>query len=66
MELETEIKLIDEKIQDARGDNNREAKYAMMRTKSELENALKKIRYGLEADSRSLSNAKSVLNNIRK
>ena len=65
MELETEIKLIDEKIQDARGDGNRDAKYAMMRTKAELENALKKIRYGMEADTRSLSNAKSVLNSVR-
>ena len=65
MELETEIKLIDEKIQDARGDGNRDAKYAMMRTKSELENALKKIRYGMEADTRSLSNAKAMLNSVR-
>ena len=65
MELETELKLIDEKIEDARGDGNREAKYAMMRTKAELENALKKIQYGLEADTRSLANAKNTLNAIR-
>lgn len=65
MELETEITLIDEKIRDARGDDNREAKYAMMRTKSELENALKKIKYGMEADKKSLSNAKAVLNDAR-
>ena len=65
MELETEIKLIDEKIQDARGDQNREAKYAMMRTKAELENALKKIRYGMEADNRSLANAKAMLHGAR-
>ena len=65
MELETEIKLIDEKIEDARGDGNRDAKYSMMRTKAELENALKKIQYGLEADTRSLKGAKSVLNSIK-
>lgn len=66
MELETEITMIDEKIRDARGDDNREAKYAMMRTKAELENALKKIRYGMEADTRSVSSAKSLLSNIRR
>jgi len=66
MELETEITMIDEKIKDARGDGNREAKYAMMRTKAELENALKKIRYGMEADTRSVSSAKAILSNARR
>lgn len=61
MELETEIELIEEKINDAQGDNNRQAKYAMMRTRSELKHALERIEYGLEADSKSLAKASSVL-----
>lgn len=66
MELETEIDLITEKIDDARGDNNRQAKYAMMRTKKDLENALKRIQYGMEADQGSISGAKAALNEARK
>jgi hypothetical protein len=62
MELDTEIEMITEKIEDARGDGNREAKYAMMRTKKELENARTRIKYGMEADEKSLSDAKGVLN----
>ena len=65
MELEGELTMINEKIEDAKGDGNREAKYAMMRTKTELENALKRIKYGLEADQRSIDTAKSTINNIR-
>lgn len=65
MELDTEIEMITEKIEDARGDGNRKAKYSMMRTKKELENAKKRIEYGLEADSRSLSKAKSTLDTAR-
>ena len=61
LELETEIELITEKIEDARGDGNREAKYAMMRTKKELENALKRVEYGLEADASSLKGANKLL-----
>lgn len=65
MELDTEIEMITEKIEDARSDGNREAKYAMMRTKKELENARKRIEYGIEADSGSLSKAKTVLNGAK-
>lgn len=65
MELQTEIELITEKIEDARGDGNREAKYAMMRTKKELEHALTRIKYGLEADQKSLTGAKSMLNSVK-
>lgn len=65
MELDTEIELITEKIQDAKGDNNREAKYAMMRTKRELENARQRIQYGLEADNRSVAGAKAMLDNVK-
>ena len=65
MELETEIELITEKIEDARGDGNREAKYAMMRTKKELEHALTRIKYGMEADRKSVSGAKALLNSAQ-
>jgi len=65
LELETELEMITEKIEDARGDGNREAKYAMMRTKKELENAKKRIEYGLEASERDVRGAKSVLSSAR-
>lgn len=65
MELESEIEMITEKIEDARGDGDREAKYSMMRTKTELNNALNRIKYGLEADQRSVSTAKATINSIR-
>lgn len=65
MELEAEIEMINEKIEDARGDGDREAKYAMMRTRTELQNALKRIKYGMEADERSVNTAKSTIKSIR-
>lgn len=61
MEIDTELEMLNEKINDARGDNNREAKYAMMRTKKELENAKTRIMYGMQADSKSLSDTKKTL-----
>lgn len=61
-ELEGELEIIKEKINDAKGDGNREAKYAMMRTKQELEAALSKIKYGLEADENVLKRAKNIIN----
>lgn len=60
-ELELEIKLLDEKIDDARGDGNRQAKYAMMRTRAELQKALEQIRYGLTADEKALKTARAVV-----
>lgn len=66
LELEAEIEMINEKIDDARSDGDREAKYSMMRTRTELENALKKIKYGLEADERSVNSAKNVISSIRR
>lgn len=62
LELEAELELIDEKIEDARGDGNRKAKYAMMRTRTEIINALRKIKLGLEADQRSIDTAKKLIN----
>ena len=65
MELETEIELITEKIEDAKSDGNREAKYAMMRTKKDLEHALNRINYGMEADGVATRNAKQILDESR-
>ena len=64
-EIEIELSMIDEKIQDAANDGNREAKYALMRTKAELQNALKKIKYGIEADRTSVKNTSKLLNSAK-
>ncbi len=61
LELELEIKMLEEKIEDAKGDGNRQAKYAMMRTKAELENAVEKIKFGLEADDKAIQAGKNVI-----
>ena len=66
MEIDLELEMLGEKIQDARGDNNREAKYSMMRTKKELENAKTRIMYGMEADEKSLSDTKKVLDTSKR
>lgn len=66
MEINTELKLIDEKIDDARGDGNRKAKYALMRTKAELERARDKIRYGLSASKDDMKKVSTYLNNKRR
>lgn len=65
MEIDTEIAMLEEKINDARSDQNREAKYAMMRTKKELENAKVRIEYGMSADRGSLSKTKKTLDQSR-
>jgi len=62
LELEAELEMIEEKIEDARGDNNRQAKYALMRTRTELNTAIRKIKLGLEADQRSIDTAKNLIN----
>jgi len=61
MELDTEIDIINEKIDDAKGDGNKKAKYSLMRTRNELVNAQRKIKFGIEADRNSLNKAKSML-----
>lgn len=66
MELETEITMLDEKIKDASNDNNRQAKYAMMRTRKELENAINKIKYNIEADRATVMNTSTLLKNNHK
>lgn len=62
-ELQVELDMINEKIEDAKGDGNRQAKYAMMRTKAEIEAAIGQIKYGLEVDQRNMEGAKNALNN---
>lgn len=66
MEIDTEIAMLEEKINDAKSDQNREAKYAMMRTKKELENAKVRIQYGMSADTGSLSKTKKTLDQSRR
>ena len=61
LEIDSEIKMLDEKIEDARGDVNRQAKYALMRTRSELIRARDKIKYNLTATKDDIKTAKSYL-----
>ena len=61
IEIDSEIKMLDEKIEDARGDGNRQAKYALMRTRSELIRARDKIKYNLTATKADIKTAKSYL-----
>ena len=63
LQIETELKMLDEKIEDARGDGNRKAKYALMRTKAELERARDKIRYNLTATKEDMRTARSYISN---
>jgi len=63
LQIETELKMMDEKIEDARGDGNRRAKYALMRTKTELERARDKIKYDLKATKEDMRIAKKYVNN---
>lgn len=64
LELQSEIEIITMKIDDAASDGDREAKYAMTRTKTELENALNRIKYGLEADQKSINTAKGLVRSV--
>ena len=50
MELESELDLINEKIKDADYDGNREAKYALMRNKHNVENAITRIKKNFDAE----------------
>ena len=60
-QIEQEIKLLDEKIDDARSDGNRKAKYALIRTRGELVRARDKIRYNLSATKKDLKVAKDYV-----
>jgi len=61
LELQEELEIINEKIDDAKGDGNRKAKYALMRTRNDLQNAITRIKYGLEVDKKALSNARKAI-----
>ena len=65
-EIELEIKMLDEKIDDARGDGNRQAKYSMMRTRAELQKSLEQIKYGLTASNRAIRTTKAVMSGRKK
>ena len=47
VELETELKIVKEKIEDAKGDNAREQKYQLMRIEANLEKEIMRIKHGL-------------------
>lgn len=64
-ELNSEIRIIDEKIEDAKCDGNRKAKYAMMRTRSELIKARDRIQAGLGNDDHGINLAKAAVQNAR-
>lgn len=62
IELNEEIEIIEEKIDDAKNDGNRKAKYNMMRTRSELIKARDRIRAGLPNEPLTSDRVKSTLN----
>lgn len=47
-ELEQELAICNEKIEDARGDSNKQKKYELMRLKNKLEDSIAKIKYRLD------------------
>ena len=47
-ELETELKITREKIEDSKGDENKKAKYELMRLEDKLQQQIDKIRYNLK------------------
>lgn len=63
LELEAEIEMVNEKIEDARADGNRKAKYDLMRTKHNLEVALKKIRSRADKPNAAAAEAKKLIRN---
>ena len=65
IQIDTEISMLDEKIEDARGDGNRKAKYALMRTRAELIRARDKIKYNLSATKEDIKTAKAYISGNR-
>ena len=47
LELETELNIVKEKIEDAKGDNAREQKYQLMRIQANLEKEIMRIKHGM-------------------
>ena len=50
MELNAELEMVNEKIEDAKGDGNRQAKYDLMRTRQALQSAIQRLKYGIGAE----------------
>lgn len=46
-EMETELRIINEKIDDAKGENDKKEKYELMRLKDKLEKDIQRVKYGL-------------------
>lgn len=47
LELETELKIVKEKVEDSKAENNKQQKYQLMRTQAELEKEITRIKHGL-------------------
>lgn len=47
LDLETELKIVKEKIDDAKGENDKKQKYELMRTQATLEKEITRIKYNL-------------------
>ena len=47
-DLELELKMVREKIDDAKSDGNKEAKYELMRIENKLEKDIDRIKFGLK------------------
>lgn len=50
MLLEEELEIVKEKVSDASSDGNRKAKYSLMRSQKEIENAIKRLKYNMGAE----------------
>jgi hypothetical protein len=48
-ELEEELAVVNEKLEDVRGDNNKEKKYQLIRIKKKLETDLERVKYNLKS-----------------
>ena len=67
LELSSEIEMVNEKIDDAKADGDKQAKYELMRTKHNLETALAKIRSSYKGDTaESIAAAKGVISSSKK
>lgn len=67
-ELDSEIEIIEEKIEDAKSEGNagRKAKYSMMRTRAELIKARERIRAGMgNSDAHTINLSKNAIANAR-
>lgn len=51
-ELEEELEIVNEKIEDARGDSDKEKKYQLMRIRNQLQKDIKRIQYRIKSDGR--------------